>query len=130
MKKVTITCFVLGIFLIGLSLYFGIIGVKYPPRPKNLTEEYFWAGGADGGCWFKLEHIEKNKYYCKIYSEAGKILIEGFCFLSSYIKNNDTFLYKPIEFESNEPITPKNVVAYLYNNKIRLTNKLYLIFEQ
>lgn len=68
------------------SLFFSIFlftmckqDIKPPKRVKNIPNEARWYGGADGGCWIKIDSTKAvNEYRVTVYFEGdGSIWSNG-----------------------------------------------------
>ncbi|MFT3911457.1 MAG: hypothetical protein QM737_18685 [Ferruginibacter sp.] len=50
-----------------------------PPKVKGIPDEAFWRGGVDGGNWFVIDSVnkEKNIAYFRIYNDNSGDLLEN-----------------------------------------------------
>jgi hypothetical protein len=76
-----ILAFILG--WLGNDFYTFLNGMKednfadYQLRPKNVPREAFWAGGVDGGNWYIVKEInrERNRAKIEIYNDQDGSLL-------------------------------------------------------
>ena len=103
----------LFVFLIIIFVLFFIIDLKKneltpPQRHQSIPKDAVWAGGVDGGFWFKVIELKKNNVLrIIIYHDfTGEIEIDSYFILKpnrsfDYFKNKD--IYKLIShFNGND----------------------------
>ena len=88
--KFLIVFYMTVIFMInGCDVEYGRYENFPPDKPANLPESAFFAGGADGGDFFVIEHIDEHTIYATIYFDNGELSYEGFFSSENPIKNID-----------------------------------------
>ncbi len=63
---------------LGLLLWGCNTQVTPPPRAVGIPMDAVWAGGTDGGAWFKSRQ-QGRLYYCQVFNDqTGDVWAEGF----------------------------------------------------